>query len=290
MPFGQLLILGAIAGLTIFLGLPVAAMRSLKPTTRAVLNGLATGILLFIAIEILGKVFAFAEGTVESAAEGSGAVGTAVEALVLVVVGLAAGLVGIPLLEKYLIRPIAERSNARRAARPGGTGALGPAGDAAAKTRTMTASADARTMAITIAAGIGLHNFGEGLAIGQSAASGAVSLVLLLVVGFGLHNMTEGFGVAAPLSGTSPSIGFLAGAGLLAGGPTFLGTLVGSVWTSAVATAIFLSVAGGSLVYVSVELAVLERKSLKKIALMASIGGGLLIGYLTDLVVTLGGA
>jgi len=287
MPTGQLLILGAIAGLTIYLGLPFAAMRSLKHSTRAVLNGLATGILLFVAIEILGKVFSFAEGTVEAAVGGSGTAGSAVGVLVLVVVGLSAGLVGIPLLEKYMIRPLADRSIKRGAQKPGGIGALGPAGDAAG---TLTATSNARTMAITIAAGIGLHNFGEGLAIGQSAASGAVSLALLLVVGFGLHNMTEGFGVAAPLSGTSPSFGFIAGAGLLAGGPTFLGTLIGSVWTSAVATAIFLSVAGGSLVYVSVELAVLERKSLRKIALMASIGGGLLTGYLTDLVVTLGGA
>ncbi len=302
MPFGQLLLLGAIAGFTVYLGLPFAAMRSLKSVTKAALNGIATGILLFLAVEILGKVF----GTVEDAfrtAVGNGSSGIAIGLLAVVVVGLGIGLVGIPLLERYLIRPLAERRReAAQDTRPGwdggprggngaGRGTDGGDRSSVAVVRTATLSAvDARTLAITIAAGIGLHNFGEGLAIGQSAASGAVSLALLLIIGFGLHNMTEGFGIAAPLSGSSPSFGFIAGAGLLAGGPTFVGTLVGSVWTSNIATAAFLAVAGGSLVYVSLELAVLERKALKKIPLMASVAGGLLIGYFTDLVVTLAGA
>ena len=60
----------------------------------------------------------------------------------------------------------------------------------------------ARWLAILIATGIGLHNFSEGLAIGQSAAQDEVSLALLLVIGFGLHNATEGFGIVAPLSGS----------------------------------------------------------------------------------------
>ncbi|HUX14422.1 MAG TPA: ZIP family metal transporter [Spirochaetia bacterium] len=301
MPFGQLLLLGAIAGFTVYLGLPFAAMRTLKPGAKAALNGIATGILLFLAVEILGKVFGSLEDAFHAAAT-KGAVGTAVSLLGVVVVGLGIGLVGIPVLERYLIRPLAERH--REAAHGKGTrsdwnggndrnmvGVTGGAASTAAVVGTATLSAvDARTLAITIAAGIGLHNFGEGLAIGQSAASGAVSLALLLIIGFGLHNMTEGFGIAAPLSGSSPSFAFIAGAGLLAGGPTFVGTLVGSVWTSTIATAAFLAVAGGSLVYVSLELAVLERKALKKIPLMASIAGGLLIGYFTDLVVTLAGA
>jgi zinc transporter, ZIP family len=56
-------------------------------------------------------------------------------------------------------------------------------------------------LAVVIACGIGLHNFSEGLAIGNSAASGELSLALLLIIGFGLHNATEGFGIVAPLAG-----------------------------------------------------------------------------------------
>jgi ZIP family zinc transporter len=85
-----------------------------------------------------------------------------------------------------------------------------------------------------IAIGIGLHNFAEGLAIGQSAAGGEISLALTLVVGFGLHNATEGFGIVAPLSGgrERPSWRFLGLLGLIGGGPTFFGTLVGQAWVS----------------------------------------------------------
>ena len=77
--------------------------------------------------------------------------------------------------------------------------------------------------------GIGLHNFGEGLAIGQSAAAGELTLALVLIIGFGLHNTTEGFGIVGPMAGEAelPSWGFLALMGLIGGGPTFLGTLIG---------------------------------------------------------------
>ncbi len=79
-----------------------------------------------------------------------------------------------------------------------------------------------------IAIGIGAHNFGEGLAIGASAASGATAVALALIVGFGLHNATEGFGVAAPLVGrVVPTWAQIGLAGLIAGGPTFVGTIIG---------------------------------------------------------------
>src|SRR5437588_764867 len=82
------------------------------------------------------------------------------------------------------------------------------------------------------ATGIGLHNFSEGLAIGQSAASDKISLALLLIIGFGAHNATEGFGIVAPLSEEHdrPTWGFLTVLGLIGGGPTFLGTIVGQAW------------------------------------------------------------
>src|SRR5881227_482981 len=92
----------------------------------------------------------------------------------------------------------------------------------------------ARWLALFIATGIGLHNFSEGLAIGQSAARDEISLALVLIIGFGLHNATEGFGIVAPLATDTqvPSWGFLALLGLVGGGPTFLGTVLGQAWVN----------------------------------------------------------
>ena len=103
-------------------------------------------------------------------------------------------------------------------------------------------------LSMMIAIGVGAHNFSEGLAIGQSYVSGAIALAVLLIIGFGAHNATEGFGIAGPLIGLTkrPNIRFLILAGLIGGAPTFVGTLVGSLWSSNIASILFLSVAGGS--------------------------------------------
>jgi ZIP family zinc transporter len=93
---------------------------------------------------------------------------------------------------------------------------------------------------MTIAAAIGLHNFAEGLAIGVSAKSGAIALATVLLIGFGLHNATEGFGIVGPLGGVRPSWAWLGLAGLVGGGPTFLGTIVGYQVHSDPARALFL--------------------------------------------------
>ena len=116
-------------------------------------------------------------------------------------------------------------------------------------------------LAAIIAIGIGAHNFGEGLAIGASAASGATAIAIGLIVGFGLHNATEGFGVAAPLIGKYvPSWTQIGIAGLIAGGPTFLGTVMGYTFNSPVLSVLFLSIAIGALVFVIGELwSVLRR-------------------------------
>ena len=107
-----------------------------------------------------------------------------------------------------------------------------------------------------IATGIGLHNFSEGLAIGQSAASDEISLAIVLVIGFALHNATEGFGICAPLSGDAelPSWAFLALLGLIGGGPTFVGTALGQAWVSEALSVAFLALAAGSILYVVIEL------------------------------------
>jgi ZIP family zinc transporter len=150
----------------------------------------------------------------------------------------------------------------------------------------------ARWLALFIATGIGLHNFSEGLAIGQSAASGELSLALALVVGFGLHNATEGFGIVAPLTGDRerPSWSFLALLGLIGGWPTFVGALVGQAWVSTAVSVLFLALAAGSILYVVVELIGICARMASKQVLLLGIFAGLVLGFGTDFVLVAVGA
>jgi ZIP family zinc transporter len=143
---------------------------------------------------------------------------------------------------------------------------------------------------MTIAVGIGLHNFAEGLAIGNSAAGDELSLAVLLVIGFGLHNATEGFGIVAPLTGSRPSWGYLALLGLIGGGPTFLGTLVGQAFVNDTVSIAFLGLAAGSILYVVIELLSVARKANLKTITTWGLFLGLFLGFATDAVITAAGA
>jgi zinc transporter, ZIP family len=164
-------------------------------------------------------------------------------------------------------------------------------GELAAKRMGIASWSAARRLSLLIAVGIGLHNFGEGLAIGNSAATGAIGLATLLVIGFALHNATEGFGIVAPLAaeGDRPSWGFLLMMGLIGGGPTFAGTAVGSQFTSEPVSVIFLTLAAGSILYVVIQLLGVAHKSGRKELLYWGILLGLAAGFITDMVVTAGG-
>ena len=285
----KIALLGAIAGLTIFIGLPLGRVRRPAPRLKAGLNGVAIGILLFLLWDILTHAW---EPTDAALAHHEWSV--AVRGGLVLAVGLAVGLAGLVHYDKLIA--------ARRAARvlrldpvavPVGapTGAPGAPG---AQPGAMPAAGvvDAASLSMMIAVGIGLHNFAEGLAIGNSAASGELSLAVLLVIGFALHNATEGFGIVAPLAGgrERPSWGRLALLGLIAGGPTFVGTLVGrSVVNDTVAIA-FLGLAAGSVLYVVIELlAVARRAGLKELTTWCILGG-LLLGFITDGVLVAAGA
>jgi ZIP family zinc transporter len=148
-----------------------------------------------------------------------------------------------------------------------------------------------RRLAFIIAVGIGLHNFSEGLAIGQSAARNQISLALMLIIGFGLHNATEGFGICAPLSSDEdrPGWGFLGVMGLIGGGPTFFGTLVGQSFVNNAIFVAFLALAAGSILYVVIQLLGIAQKLRHKELLMWGLLLGLFAGFATDLVLTAAG-
>jgi zinc transporter, ZIP family len=113
-----------------------------------------------------------------------------------------------------------------------------------------------------------------------------------MLIGFALHNGTEGFGIVAPLAadGDRPSWGFLLLMGLIGGGPTIVGTAVGRQFTSAAMSVIFLTLAAGSILYVVIQLLGVAHKSARKDLLYWGVLAGLSAGFVTDMVVTAGGA
>ena len=268
-------LMGAIAGFTIFLGLPVARMRGVGARAQGFLNAIATGVLIFLLVEILGH----ANESVEDALIGvskSGVANLAGLALVYVV-GLSAGLLGLTWFNRAFRRRVA---------------AQGLRGPGAAVARHAPAVPAARHLALMIATGLGLHNFSEGLAIGQSAAASALTLTGVLVVGFGLHNITEGFGIAAPMAsdGSRPSWAFLAAAGLIGGGPTFLGAVIGFNVIATWAFVLFLALAAGALLYVINEMFGVCRRLNSPPVLAAGLLGGFLVAFGTELVLAFAGA
>ena len=140
-----------------------------------------------------------------------------------------------------------------------------------------------------IALAIGLHNFSEGLAIGVSARAGAIGLAGTLIVGFALHNATEGFGIVGPLGDVRPSWRWLFFAGLLGGGPTFVGTLVGYRVTSEPLEVAFYALAAGAILYVVGQIWTSAARRFSTRFVLAGLVVGFSLGLLSDLVITAGG-
>jgi ZIP family zinc transporter len=283
----NVLLLGAVAGLTIFLGLPIGRLRNPAPRLKAFLNATAIGVLVFLLWDVLSHGWEPITGALTAAQHNKGTW--------LHFAGLAAtfaACLGVGLLSLvYYDRWTAARADRR------GTASLGPGAAAVEEftrrraTISAVALGPAQRLALFIALGIGLHNFAEGLAIGQSAARNEVSLALMLVIGFGLHNATEGFGIVAPLAAEDvrPSWGFLTVMGLIGGGPTFFGTLIGQSFVNNAVFVAFLALAAGSILYVVVQLIHVAYKLGYKELLMWGLLVGLLAGFATDLILTAAG-
>jgi ZIP family zinc transporter len=256
-------VLGAVAGFTIFLGLPMGRVEMQNVRVKTLLNGISAGILAFLLVDILANAGDVLDESLATAQAGGSWMRFAGLTLCYGV-GLGVGLMSLLYVGKAIRR--------RRAS-------IGPGAMAFAETA-VGRREEALHLAMTIAAGIGLHNFSEGLAIGQAAHADQVSLALLLVVGFGLHNATEGFGIVGPLvaADVRPAWSWLVVAGLVAGGPTFFGTLIGNSISSAYVFVAFLTLAAGAILYVIGELFSVGRKLSWEITLW-----GVLIGFLLGL-------
>jgi ZIP family zinc transporter len=271
MTTGQTILLGAVAGFTIFLGLPLGRMRTARRGPKIFLNGLSAGVLVFLLFDILEHSV---EPLEEAVAESDWA--KAAELGTIFALSLGVGLLGLL---------YASRASRRRPSQA----SLGPGAMAVAEAQ--VARSDALRVGMSIAVGIGLHNFSEGLAIGQAAAADEISLALLLVIGFALHNATEGFGIVGPLvaADARPSWGWLALAGLIGGGPTMLGTIIGTSFTSDVAFVLFLALAAGAILYVVGELFATGRRMSWEITLWGVLAG-FLLGVTTEMILVAAGA
>jgi ZIP family zinc transporter len=242
-------------------------------STKALLNAVAVGILLFLFWDVLTHAIEPIETALEDSVEHGGHWGVFLSRGAIFFACLGIGLLSLVYYDSWLGQ---RRERLRRGP--------GTASVAEFEQGSAPGMSEAQWLAVFIATGIGLHNFSEGLAIGQSAAAGELSLALTLMIGFGLHNATEGFGIIAPLSSERrlPAWAFLGALGLIGGGPTFLGTIVGRAWVSEEVSIAFLGLAAGSILYVVNELFHVGQVIGSKRLLMWGLLIGLSAGIITD--------
>jgi ZIP family zinc transporter len=252
--YGLMALLGTYVGI-----IPVALGMLFLPFLRQVREhwirffmAVTVGLLGFLALD------AYLEGT-EIAESGTGAFGGAE----LLFIGAGAAYLGLVALDRFL------RARGERAREAG---------------------ASAFQLSLLVAIGIGLHNLGEGLAIGSAYAVGELALGAFLVFGFALHNTTEGLAIVAPLSGyRRPSLGRLAALGLIAGAPAILGAVIGASAFNPELAALLIGVGIGAIVQVIVQLVPAIRDRAGRALYPASVGGiltGVLVLYVTGLLVS----
>jgi ZIP family zinc transporter len=279
--FAETILLGAIAGFTIFLGLPFGRIERIDDRMRVAFAMFAVGILAFIFMDVTSNGEQLVATAVQAFKQHHSSFGHVLVLFVLLAAGFTAGAAGISAAERSLRR----RSGVRPLIGGGATDGI-----ALPTTDALEVRRRALRTGMTIAGAIGLHNLAEGLAIGVSARAGAIGLATVLIIGFGAHNATEGFGIVGPLGSTRPSWAWLALAGLIGGGPTFVGTVVGYQVHSTPLELAFYGLAGGAILYVIGEVWFGMRRYGHRTLGLYMLAAGFLAGVATDLIVSYGGA
>ena len=251
--FALMALLGLYVGvIPVTLGmLLLPAMRRFRPGWIRIVMAVTVGLLAFLAVDATIEGF-------EIAGESGGAFG----GTELVLLGAGLAFLALTAIDRYLA--------VRRDASGGSSGLR---------------------LALMVAIGIGLHNMGEGLAIGSAYAISELALGAALVVGFAIHNTTEGFAIVAPLvrDRVRPSLGRLLGLGLIAGAPAILGAVIGASVTNGELSAFLLGIGVGAVVQVIVQIAPSMRDAGGR-ALDAATASGIAAGaiafYLTGLLIS----
>lgn len=251
---GLMVLLGSYVGvIPVLLGmLFLPAVRRVSAQMVRVLLALTVGLLAFLAADAAIEAIGLA-----------GQTGAAFGGVALVVLGAGLAFLALTSVDRFL--------QARRSRG-------GPA----------TESPDGQRLALMIAIGIGLHNLGEGLAIGSAYAVGALAIGGSLVIGFAIHNTTEGLAVVVPLAGRPVSLLRLLGLGLLAGAPAVAGTLIGSTVVNTELSAFLLGIGVGAIVQVILQIAPSLRDRASGLIDPATYGGlaaGAVLMYATGLLV-----
>ncbi len=256
---GAFTLLGLYVGvIPVFLGiLWLPFLRSLPRQWYFFLLSLTAGLLVFLGVDAL-----------EDALENAEHVPGPFQGVALILIGLSLSLLGLYAVSGWLKRQ-----------------------PAAAGQRHSFEASPGLLLAYTIAFGIGVHNLGEGLAIGGAYALGEFSTTVLLVVGFMVHNLTEGIAVVAPVVRSHFRWSHLVWLGLLAGAPTIAGTLLGGFAYTALWAVLFLAIGAGAIFQVVIEITrhMMKQAGAAALASGASVAGfalGLLVMYLTGLFVT----
>lgn len=273
MSLSTTLLLGLIAGGAIGIGIPIGRLRRPAPQLRLVLTSTAAGVLLFLFWDVMSAAWEPLDTALGAVHEGDGGAGPILGYGALFVGGLSTGLLSLVAVDRRMSRP-------------------------ARRTAVTTRWSAAKQLSLIIAVGIGLHNFAEGLAIGQAAARGEIALATVLVTGFALHNATEGFGIVAPLAGDVDDVGvarvpswsFLLTMAAIGGAPTLVGAALGHSFTSEPVSVVFLTLAAGSIVYVIAQLLGVVAKARRVDLVALGLLIGLLAGFVTDGIVIAGGA
>jgi zinc transporter, ZIP family len=252
--YGLMALLGTYVGvIPVVLGmLFLPFLAQVRENWIRIFMAFTIGLLAFLAVD------AYLEGN-EIASESSGAFGGAE----LLFIGAAIAYLALVALDRYLL-------TRRKQARAAGAGTF--------------------QLSLLVAIGIGLHNLGEGLAIGSAYAIGELALGAFLVFGFALHNTTEGLAIVAPLSrGPRPSLVALVALGVIAGGPAIVGAFIGASAYNPEAATFLIGIGIGAIVQVIVQLVPSMRDAAGRALYPASVGGilaGVLVLYATGLLIS----